>query len=540
MSQMKSNRLAHVQTCSCTGASILSSPPVLRRRVPPARAGSDGGVTIVPLDPVWHEEADTSVVYAALQHAAKPETVAVLMHTQDNDSLLAAQAGFSEAIDADGGQGSVVAAAAKKVHLEMSLWWLTPTGTRVLGRPSSARVRQGGLRKSKVLHVGQIVLDMMFGDDTTMAWLPSGKDRVLTFVWATAFFGGDTVPTIAGFTPKSGGDALHFLKAAIGPLQYETGLEASQRLQEAAQAMVKACVFTKRPTWFDTDTTPKEAWVAATPLQDMADTVYEQRRDKPSDWVLSPDQIRVQCLKTSARVAEWATSWKAKPGLVHADSPKHAEHGWPRNPNQLKGLHAVDANGEPLPAGTTITRQNVAPKYGLGWDVDAQARRIHGETDDADDDCPSAPSTGERVLTNAEVRRVPKATLAKLSLPCLQHNVKVRSTFSRNKWHPLGVGGSRVESAGKLKALVEVHNCSPKVDATPTSASGVAAPGANRAPRAAQAAPAQPSARRARVAAPPTPQPSNLSAQASSQPAQPSADRWAVLRRRRRGAGASQ
>mgnify|MGYP001485013762 CR=1 FL=1 len=123
----------------------------------------------------------------------------------------------------------------------------------------------------------------------------------------------------------------------------------------------------------------------------------------------------------------------------------------------LKGLHAVDANGEPLPAGTTITRQNVAPKYGLGWDVDAQARRIHGETDDADDDCPSAPSTGERMLTNAEVRRVPKATLAKLGLPCLQHNVKVRSTFSRNKWHPLGVGGSRVESAGKLKALVELQ-----------------------------------------------------------------------------------
>ena len=373
-----------------------------------------------------------------------------------------------------------------------------------------------------------------------MAWLPPGKDRVLTFVWATAFFGGDTVPTIAGFTPKAGGEALHFLKAAIGPLLYETGLEASVELQESAQAMVKACVFSKHSTWFDTDTTPKETWVAATPLQDMADTVYEKRRDKPSDWVLSPDQIRLQCLKTSARVAEWATSWKAKPGLVHADSPKHAEHGWPRNPNQLKGLHAVDANGEPLPAGTTITRQNVAPKYGLGWDVDAQARRIHGETDDADDDCPSAPSTGERVLTNAEVRRVPKATLAKLSLPCLQHNVKVRSTFSRNKWHPLGVGGSRVESAGKLKALVEVHNCSPKVDATPTSASGVAAPGANRAPRAAQAAPAQPSARRARVAAPPTPQPSNLSAQASSQPAQPSADRWAVLRRRRRGAGASQ
>ena len=97
----------------------------------------------------------------------------------------------------------MVAAAAKKVHLEMSLWWLTPTGTRVLGRPSSARVRQGGLRKSKVLHVGQIVLDMMFSDSTTMAWLPPGKDRVLTFVWATAFFGGDTVPTIAGFTPKA-------------------------------------------------------------------------------------------------------------------------------------------------------------------------------------------------------------------------------------------------------------------------------------------------------------------------------------------------
>ena len=301
--------------------------------------------------------------------------------------------------------------------------------------------------------------------------------------------------------------------------------------------MVKACVFTKRPTWFDTDTTPKEAWVAATPLQDMADTVYEQRRDKPSDWVLSPDQIRVQCLKTSARVTEWATSWKAKPGLVHADSPKHAEHGWPRNPNQLKGLHAVDANGEPLPAGTTITRQNVAPKYGMGWDVDAQARRIHGETDDAPDTDPSAPSTGERVLTNAEVRRVPKATLAKLGLPCLQHNVKVRSTFSRNKWHPLGVGGSRVESAGKLKALVEEHNRSPQVDATPTPASGAAARAANPAPRQAAAGAARPSARRA--AAPPTPPPSNLSAQASSQPAQP-AGRWAGLRKRRRGAGASQ
>ena len=93
-----------------------------------------GVLTIVPLDPVWHEEAGTSVVYAALQHATKDETVAVLMCTQDNDSLLAAQAGFAEAIDAAGGQGSAVAAAAKKVHLQMKGWWLTPEGKRVLGR----------------------------------------------------------------------------------------------------------------------------------------------------------------------------------------------------------------------------------------------------------------------------------------------------------------------------------------------------------------------------------------------------------------------
>ena len=485
-----------------------------------------GVLTIVPLDPVWHEEADTSVVYAALQHATKDETVAVLMCTQDNDSLLAAQAGFAEAIDAAGGQGSSVAAAAKKVHLQMKGWWLTPEGKRVLGRPSPATVSRRALKQSQVLHVGQIVLDMMFSDSTTMAWLPPGKDRVLTFVWASAFFGGDTVPTIAGFTPKAGGEALHFLKAAIGPLLYETGLGASVELQESAQALVKACVFGKHSTWFDTDTTPNETWVAATPLQDMADTVYEKRRDKPSDWVLSPDQIRLQCLKTSARVTEWATSWKAKPGLVHANSPKHAEHGWPRNPNQLKGLHAVDASGEPLTAGTEITRQNVAPKYGLGWDVDAQARRIHGD----DDACPSAPSTGERVLENAFVARVSLATLEQLGLRCLQHNVKLRSTFSGGKWHPLGVGGSGKVAAQKLKALVKEHNRSPMVDATPTPASGAAAPAANPAPRRAAVAPARPSARRA---APPTPQPSNLSARASSQPAQPSAGRRAGLRKRR-------
>ena len=43
MSRMKPNRLAHVATCSCTGASVLSSAGVLRRRVPPVRAGADGG-----------------------------------------------------------------------------------------------------------------------------------------------------------------------------------------------------------------------------------------------------------------------------------------------------------------------------------------------------------------------------------------------------------------------------------------------------------------------------------------------------------------
>ena len=43
MSRMKSNRLAHVGTCPCTGASVLSSAAVLRRRVPPVRAGADGG-----------------------------------------------------------------------------------------------------------------------------------------------------------------------------------------------------------------------------------------------------------------------------------------------------------------------------------------------------------------------------------------------------------------------------------------------------------------------------------------------------------------
>jgi len=242
-------------------------------------------------------------------------------------------------------------------------WWVTPDGRRVSGRPNIAAIRDKELKQSQVLHVGKIVQDIMYGDSNTLSWMEEGKGRVLTLVWATAFFGGDTVPSVAGYTPKAGGAAMALMDERVGALIYETGMESSASLLRAAQQLLKAAVYSKHKTWFDVGVTRPASWVAETSLQDMADTVYEKCQDQPTNWMLSEDQIRVQSLKTNSRVREWATSWTAEPRIVFG--PRDSLSGcWQRDPNQLKGLFAVDADGKVV--GAAITRKNVAPEATTG------------------------------------------------------------------------------------------------------------------------------------------------------------------------------
>jgi hypothetical protein len=353
-----------------------------------------------------------------------------------------------------------------------------------------AAVRDKELKQSQVLHVGKIVQDIMYGDSNTLSWMEEGKGRVLTLVWATAFFGGDTVPSVAGYTPKAGGAAMALMDERVGALIYETGMESSASLLRAAQQLLKAAVYSKHKTWFDVGVTRPASWVAETSLQDMADTVYEKCQDQPTNWMLSEDQIRVQSLKTNSRVREWATSWTAEPRIVFG--PRDSLSGcWQRDPNQLKGLFAVDADGKVV--GAAITRKNVAPEYGLGWDISEMARRVYGDSDAA-----ASAISAPTLLSNDYVRATSREALLKLPVACLDLNVKRRSTLVRGKWLPVGLGQGRPGKATNLIELVR-RGVEPAADAA-QAASDARPPGATPAPgRAGGAAAASPATQ---VAAP--------------------------------------
>ena len=120
------------------GASRASDPLAVLGEAVSVSASRSGVITVKTLAATsfaQHEEADTTVVFAALEHAKEGKNV--LLSCRDNDTAFAAVAGLATAIEADGGESGTTATASKKIHLDThsghmndSVWWLKPDGKR--------------------------------------------------------------------------------------------------------------------------------------------------------------------------------------------------------------------------------------------------------------------------------------------------------------------------------------------------------------------------------------------------------------------------
>jgi hypothetical protein len=259
---------------------------------------SRGVKTISTLEPVSHEEADTSIVCGALQQALQGRTV--LLGIQDYDSLMAAYTGLAVSVSAAalGTAQDAMKDVVKRIHAECPAWWVREDGRRYAkASPSAAEQQMEHLQRSEVLHIGQIVLELMTGE-TNLSWLEEGAARALTLAWSVGYFGGDTVPKIHGFTPRTGYDALQFAQRAIGPRGIQPGDCAGdgpcQRTAKIGAELIKAAHYLRRKTTFDTGTTEATEWVANKSLVEMAQFVFDHIRELPMQ-MQSQDQVRRQC-----------------------------------------------------------------------------------------------------------------------------------------------------------------------------------------------------------------------------------------------------
>ena len=76
------------------------------------RIDSTGKISVAPIDSCGHEEADTSVVYAALQHAAQGEQVVI--DSPDTETLLAGICGLAVAVESQSASQGII----ERVHLK--------------------------------------------------------------------------------------------------------------------------------------------------------------------------------------------------------------------------------------------------------------------------------------------------------------------------------------------------------------------------------------------------------------------------------------
>ena len=305
------------------------------------RTDSTGKISVAPIDSCGHEEADTSVVYAALQHAAQGEQVVI--DSPDTDTLLAGICGLAVAVESQSASQAIV----ERVHLKCCPWFVSPaTGKKPSKTPS--RREQQQLRKSQVLSVGKIATVIMFGPATEMQFLPEGAGRVLTAAYAMGFFGGDTIERLHGYASKAGLDALLFMQAHVGTLATGyTGATVSGTTVSALENLLKGAAYLKHKSLFAVDAGDPAAWLAAQTLDEIAFVMYNENNRVAKHQVLSREQIEVQAAKMDARLTEWAHSYRQDPGCLDVRAPK-SEHGWQRQPNQLKGLRAYGDTGEPV------------------------------------------------------------------------------------------------------------------------------------------------------------------------------------------------
>jgi hypothetical protein len=137
------------------------------------------------------------------------------------------------------------------------------------------------------------------------------------------------------------------------------------------------------------------------------------------------------------------------PVVLWTDADGRERQSFTRNQHQLKGLQAVNANGDPLEpvdasgrSTVDITDENAGEWYGRGRDVDALAEK-YGAMVNVGGGAKSA----ARQLSNAEVLGfgdTAKEQLFKLGHECLKANIRARTLT----WGALKEGNKTGETVG--------------------------------------------------------------------------------------------
>ena len=229
---------------------------------------------------------------------------------------MAAYTGLAVRVDAcDARTVGAMKDAVLRIHGECPMWWVRPNGRRYpKANPSIAEQQSERLQQSQVLHIGQIVLELMNGP-TNLCWLEEGATRALTLAWSVGYFGGDTVPKIHGFTPRSGYDALMFAKDAIGPRGIRPGDAGgdgpSPHTAKVGTELIKAAHYLRRKTTFDTGAMDAATWVASKSLVELAQFVFDHNRDLPMQ-MQSHDQVRTCTQIHNPAVSTGLASWQAE------------------------------------------------------------------------------------------------------------------------------------------------------------------------------------------------------------------------------------
>ena len=165
------------------------------------------------------------------------------------------------------------------------------------------------------------------------------------------------------------------------------------------------------------------------------------------------------------RITEWMRAARVDPGLILPQWDE-AQQCWERHPHQLKGLHAVDKNGDPLApvnmegrSEADMTATNAAPWFGRGHDHDALGQHAAGQ--------PTAPGTGADLasMNNEAVLALGAAQLVKLKHADIKAMIRAR-TLQYGRLTELGepgetVGGSRPRSVEILLEIIEQMGISP-------------------------------------------------------------------------------
>ena len=339
-------------------------------------------------------------------------------------------------VSESGGEAGVTASAIKRIHMEVPSRWVRQHDARWFAKasPTADEIDSHQLSMSQVLCIGEIVLALMYDDTTQLSWLDAGATRPLTLTFCVGLLGGDTVPKLFGFGPRSGLEALVFAQEAIGTRgilvgDFETE-NSSAITKRIAVEIIKATHYLKRPSLYDTGALDPAAWVKNATLLSIGQTVFENDAT-PRLQVSTESQISWLAMKMDARLTEWSRAAHADTKLIHGPKQRGC---WGRAASQLKAMRAVKSDGSSMPVGTVLTHKNMQEQYGEGPDLDAMAEAavdnlvasMSGAGDGASGPDPIVRTNEQLSLISlAQLQQKPTAGGA-LSHPHIKANIQAR------------------------------------------------------------------------------------------------------------------